>query len=205
MAEAAAGIITARIKSSLGKQHFVSSPDASRAECPSESIKCRETAYLVAGDVVVALPQMFKGFHCATFVNKSGKETSGWLPAGSLTQFKAAGNDDKAWLGAWRRTEATIKITRGKRGGLEIEGDATFGASDPRRVASGGVNMGDFGGPARRQGDVVLVAGDDIPNFEAAPKDRCAVQMRRVGPYLVVEDNQGCGGMNVSFTGVYVR
>jgi hypothetical protein len=26
-----------------------------------------------------------------------------------------------------------------------------------------------------------------------------------VGPYLVVFDNLGCGGMNVSFTGVYQK
>jgi hypothetical protein len=29
--------------------------------------------------------------------------------------------------------------------------------------------------------------------------------MKRVGPYLLVADNMQCGGMNVSFTGTYVR
>jgi hypothetical protein len=29
--------------------------------------------------------------------------------------------------------------------------------------------------------------------------------MRRVGPYLLVEDNRDCGGVGVSFTGLYRR
>jgi hypothetical protein len=27
--------------------------------------------------------------------------------------------------------------------------------------------------------------------------------MQRIGPYLLVEDNGGCGGAGVSFTGLY--
>lgn len=33
----------------------------------------------------------------------------------------------------------------------------------------------------------------------------CKVWMRRVGPWLVVDDNLACGGLNVSFRGVYRR
>jgi hypothetical protein len=29
--------------------------------------------------------------------------------------------------------------------------------------------------------------------------------LRLFGPYLAVEDNTGCGGMNVTFSGVYPR
>jgi hypothetical protein len=29
--------------------------------------------------------------------------------------------------------------------------------------------------------------------------------MQRLGPYLLVKDNNNCGGMNVSFTSVYRR
>jgi hypothetical protein len=33
----------------------------------------------------------------------------------------------------------------------------------------------------------------------------CDVTMRRRGPYLVVDDNRNCGGLNVTFEGIYVR
>ena len=33
----------------------------------------------------------------------------------------------------------------------------------------------------------------------------CKVWMRRLGPYLVASDNLSCGGMNISFTGVYTK
>jgi hypothetical protein len=35
--------------------------------------------------------------------------------------------------------------------------------------------------------------------------DDCRARLRLFGPYLAIEDNTGCGGMNVTFTGVYTR
>lgn len=156
------------------------------------------------GDVVLTLPGQHRGHVCASFANRSGRETHGWLPSDALVALPTPKIEDKDWLGAWVRTEARITIKRGKVGKLAIEGEATYGAGDPRRVASGAVNMGEFSGTARRSGDVVLVADSDVASFEAA-KDGCAVRMRRIGPYLLVEDNNICGGMNVTFSGLYVR
>ena len=33
----------------------------------------------------------------------------------------------------------------------------------------------------------------------------CHVQMQRIGPWLLVGDNGGCGGVGVSFQGLYRR
>jgi hypothetical protein len=33
----------------------------------------------------------------------------------------------------------------------------------------------------------------------------CRVRMRRLGSFLLVEDNRRCGGINVSFSGIYQR
>jgi len=33
----------------------------------------------------------------------------------------------------------------------------------------------------------------------------CRVRMQRVGPWLMVEDNEGCGRATVTFTGLYRR
>ncbi len=194
----------ARVGKAHRKLYFVLDPDNERAECPAPGPKCRDSAYLVAGDVVLTLPGQHKGYLCASYADQTGRPTYGWLPAEALVALPDAKTGDKDWLGTWRRTEATVKITRTKGGGLAVSGEATYGAHDPRRVASGAVNSGDLDGEARRTGDVALVAPSGITSFEAA-KDECAARMRRIGPYLLVEDNQRCGGMNVSFSGPYAR
>ena len=45
----------------------------------------------------------------------------------------------------------------------------------------------------------------DGDGLKLAPYDGCAVTLRRAGPWLIVDDNMGCGGLNVTFRGVYRR
>ena len=33
----------------------------------------------------------------------------------------------------------------------------------------------------------------------------CVVKLHRRGPYLVASDNNNCGGLNVSFNGIYTK
>lgn len=193
----------AQVAKARPKVNFVQGSDGGRA-CPSAAAQCQARAYLLAGDVVLTLPQIHRGHVCASFAGKNGRETTGWLPADALVALPMVKADDMDWLGSWRRTEASISILRAKDGGLSVTGEATWGAGDARRVASGGVNTGEFSGPGRRSGDVVLIADKSVASFEAA-KGECAVRLRRLGPYLLVEDNQSCGGMNVTFSGLYVR
>lgn len=196
----------ARVTKGQPRLHFSHDrgSEAGRGACPAQTPACRAAAFLVPGDVVLALTGQYNGHVCAAFVNRSGRETYGWLPAAAVQTVAEKPTGEKDWVGTWLRTEATIRITTGKRG-LHVTGEATYGAGDKRRVDSGAVNTGEFDGAARRAGDVAFVADQDIASFEAAPGDRCVVRMRRVGPYLLVEDNTSCGGMNVTFTGLYVR
>ena len=188
-----------------GKTHFVLPSGPGHADCPGASTKCRAPAYLLPGNVVLT-GEAHDGYVCASFINSKGATTDGWLPAARLTSIPTNAADDAAWIGNWQRVEASIKITRSKDGsGLAAEGEATWGAGDKGRVARGAVNMGEFAGKLRRAGDIALVADDDIASFETAPNDRCVVRLRAAGPYMLVEDNRTCGGMNVSFTGLYAR
>jgi hypothetical protein len=41
--------------------------------------------------------------------------------------------------------------------------------------------------------------------FEKADEGECRVRMQRFDSWLMVEDNDGCGGAGVSFTGLYRR
>jgi hypothetical protein len=41
--------------------------------------------------------------------------------------------------------------------------------------------------------------------YQAAAPGDCAVRLRRAGKWLLVDDNDNCGGMNVTFDGIYTR
>lgn len=59
----------------------------------------------------------------------------------------------------------------------------------------GNVHEGGFAGHAAvDDGGLTIVDAGDA---------QCEVRMRRVGRYLMVDDNRNCGGENVSFPGVY--
>jgi hypothetical protein len=76
-------------------------------------------------------------------------------------------------------------------------------------VKRGGVNVGDFEVEVPIADGVVAFAMDDDGttkpfDFKRGDNDDiCRIKLWRLGPYLVAADNVRCGGMNVSFTGVY--
>jgi hypothetical protein len=194
----------ARIGKAPGRVHFVRGVHESK-ECPTSSAACRSRGFLVAGDVVLTSERRGE-FVCATFVNARAQETSGWLPAAALENMPVvAAAVPQGWAGTWRRIEAEITIKPALHGELTIDGTATWGGSDPARVARGAVRTGDLSGKARPVDGTLLLSDEPVASFEKAPESICAARMRRVGPYLLVEDNKACGGMNVTFSGVYVR
>lgn len=190
-----------------GRINFVKSAIDDKA-CPADTAACRRKAFLVAGNGVVLGARLEK-FVCATFVNGKGIETSGWLPAAAVTvDAGGAPLAAKDWVHTWMREEATIKITPGAKDALAISGDATYGAQDPDRVKRGAVNIGSIAAKIAPKGDALSFAmGDDDKTLALDKGDEfaCKVWMRRVGPYLLVDDNMNCGGNNVSFRGTYAR
>ena len=69
------------------------------------------------------------------------------------------------------------------------------------------VNEGDIDGDidARAPYGSFAILGDKQAPFERAGEGDCAVELRQLGPYLLVQDNNNCGGMGVSFSGLYVK
>src|SRR5262249_40449274 len=98
-------------------------------------------------------------------------------------------------------------VKAGKAGALRIEGDATFGAKDPARVRRGAVNMGSIEGEVTPAGDRLSFAMGDGATLPVDKGDEfgCKGGMRRGGPWLIVNDNNNCGGFNVTFGGLYTR
>jgi hypothetical protein len=185
----------------------------SKADCASTKPgACQSQAYVMPGDVVL-VGQVFDASACAVYVNPKGQVTTGLLPNERLrVPSPRPETGASALVGIWTRAEAEIVIKpKGRAGMLSFDGNATYGALDTRRVARGAVNLGEFNfdlTPAGNTVDVLLDGAEPVVRKTAkasADETGCSVAMIALGPYLVVEDNRNCGGVNVSFTGFYRR
>ncbi len=194
----------AEIKRSAGRTHFY---DAACDAGAKGLEACRRKAYVQPGDVVL-LGDVYDATACATYVDKSGRATSGIIKGNTVGPVR--GVDDKssrALTGRWVREEAEIRITA-KGNTITVKGDATYGAKDPQRVARGAVNSGTLDFTVESASNRLSAGMTGADGAPAVPKDKaaatdCQVDMIALGPYLVVKDNMQCGGLNVSFAGIY--
>lgn len=203
----AGGFTLGQVNALSSRVNFVKR-DVLQKGCPNSSAACQDKAYLVPGDEVVVIGDNDE-FVCAVYANRKGQVTDGWLPRAAVTivQNKPAVPPEE-WLGTWKSgPEQEIRIARSSKTAMKIKGDATWGASDPGRVGRGAVHIGEIEGEASPDGNSLSFGmGEDgtLPFNEADEAD-CKVQMQRLGPYLLVKDNNMCGGANVTFTAIYRR
>src|SRR5262245_36611730 len=91
----------------------------------------------------------------------------------------------------------------------EVLGNAMWGSYDRQRVRRGAVHVGELSGKGRPRGQTLAIGYDPdrsgFPPAKDEARDSCAAKLELYGRYLVVEDDGTCGGLNVSFTGIYVR
>lgn len=185
--------------------------NASEADgCPNATVACLRKSFLLTGDEVITSDRQ-DGYVCAQYVNARGLVTTGWLPAAAVSDVPATPViSTKDWDGAWTgNSEQSIMISPGAAYQMVgIRGEATFGAQDAGRIKRGAVNSGSFSVRLRIKGDSASFAlgenGASKP-WADATADECRIAMRRLGAFLLVEDNGLCGGHNVSFTGNYRR
>lgn len=203
-----------RVVSPAPRTNFVESRGkGAKAACPSEAAACQRKGFVVQGDEVLAGPTR-GGFVCVTYISPNARrvkgqfsETNGFLPIAALQDLPTASPKAVDFTGKWARSaEAEIAIAVGAGGKLKIDGEATFGAFDPGRVARGAVNSGVIEEEAVPKGDMIAL-GEGYDGTKPFDSDRseCQARIRLFGRYLAVEDNIGCGGVNVSFTGVYIQ
>jgi hypothetical protein len=103
------------------------------------------------------------------------------------------------WIGNWEHPHGTIEIKSGGIGGrLQIEGFALVPTVHD-------FHNGSISAQVKPEKDSIAFMNDGWMPFETVCPDACKVRMRRIGPYLLVEDNLDCGGAGVSFTGLYHR
>lgn len=204
-----------RVVSSAPRVNFVEDKlTKPKSACPSDAAECRRRGFVVPGDEVLA-GRTHGGFICTVYVSPNAKrakgqfpETSGFLPAAALQPVEASPAKPGDWLGKWSRSaEAEIEITAGAGGRVKLVGEASYGSLDPGRVARGAVNVGQLEGEGAPKGNRLAVGeGYADPSMPLGDdRSECRARLSLIGRYLLVEDNMGCGGMNVSFTGIYIR
>jgi hypothetical protein len=194
-----------RVNANSPRTYFVRNR-ADAPDCPNAALKCRGKSYFVPGDRLI-LSRTNGPFVCVDFSDIKGILRTGWLPASAVDREVAPPPALADWFGEWNEIDAKITLKPlGK--GVSISGEATWGTLDPERVKAGAIHIGSIEGAARPNGAALSFAtganGVTLPVDKGADSD-CKVWMRRVGPYLLASDNNNCGGMNVSFLGVYRR
>jgi hypothetical protein len=163
--------------------------------CPAETAKCRGTTVLAPGAIVLTGHR--HGDYLCAF--DPAHDDAGYVAAARLQPLPVdAAPALKTWVGLWRYGDDTIRLTA-KGATLSVDGQAYWPSAHPSaRQFPGGPNVGDLSGTAAPKGNAVTFA-------EANDPQDCSATLRLIGDVLVAADNGACGGMNVSFSGVYRR
>jgi len=170
------------------------------ASCPAAGAACQEKAYLIPGNLAL-LGKAFGTYTCVSYESAQAPKprwTDGWIASASLapaTPAPAISSSD--WIGNWTHAGGEITITGGADGGVTIRGEAFYQAAQ-------NVHTGVIDATAEPANGLIEFADDgSVPFDKAIASATCLVRMRRIELLLVVEDNGGCGGADVTFTGFY--
>lgn len=157
--------------------------------CPND-VDCQDKSYLIAGDTAI-VSRTYGDFACVWFEPKKGAETVGWIKTDKLKIYEPNQNPQfNQWFGKWNAASSSIRIKSDptQKTALSVNGEATWGAGN-------NVHVGEVDASAAPAKNILSVK----------EKYGCAVVLRLVGEFLVVSDNFGCGGVNVTFSGVYKK
>ena len=161
--------------------------------CPVNE-SCREKSYVVPGDKLI-VSRTYKNYVCSWYTPAKGEPTTGWIEAENVKLTPANSKPlASAWLGNWRYFDNNIALTGGKSGGkVTVKGNAFWkGQGD-------NIHIGEVDDKAVPKGNFLKLGDNATDEFA------CKVTMILVDKFLVVSDNNNCGGANVTFTGVYRR
>jgi hypothetical protein len=162
-------------------------------KCPA-SQSCRTRSYVVKGDTVIT-SKRFGEYTCGWFSSSKGAVTVGWLKTADI-EFPAMLHDagERVWTGEWKYATSTINFTPNKlQGFLNVTGDSYWkGLGD-------NIHIGELDGKAPHK-DGVVQYSDGESEYDCRATMRLATEK-----YLIVADNGNCGGMNVSFSGIYQK
>jgi hypothetical protein len=184
--------------------NFIKSPyddDGEATTCPADTEACRKTSYLVPGDLVLT-GKTQGAFTCVAFQSPLARKqiwATGWLPSSALTPVSPMPSPKISdWIGTWYHPGGEITISRGGGGKLSIEGEMILPTARD-------VHTGELQANVTPEKDTIAFVDDGSIPFEKTEEGECRVRIQRIGQWLMVEDNSGCGGAAVTFTGLYRR
>lgn len=163
--------------------------------CLDKGATCPARGYVIPGDRVLT-SKVHGAYTCAFYPGRGGG-TAGWVETARLRPLPVErAPRAEAWVGQWS-TEGDNGVTIHRRGeAFEIDGEAYWpSANPPIEERPGGPNIGSIGGMLRVEGN----------RAEYDEGEGCQVSFTLIGELLIAGDNHQCGGMNVSFSGVYKR
>jgi len=197
-------IVIGRIVTAKPRVYFLKDVSDDKS-CPADTDACRQKAYLIPGDLVL-IGKIFSdkanaAYACVVYESAAAKKarwTKGWLPVASLAPVTPAPAPSCSdWTGDWVHASGHITIANGANDAVTIQGEAFYDAAQ-------NVHTGVIEATAKPARGLLQFADDGTIPFDD-PKAECQVRMQRVEALLVVEDNNGCGGALVTFTGFYRR
>ncbi len=143
------------------------------------------------GEVVI--PHYTDGDWTCAHIEQPAGSGPGWVRSRDIREIRAdAAPPLDAWLGMWVNGRDRMVIVRSKVSGeLHLEGSAEW------RGVGAVVHTGNFEGEA-------TPAGNHL-HFVEGNADSCTIDLTLIATYLVANDNDKCGGMNVRFWGVWKR
>ncbi len=162
-------------------------------QCPG-SASCRTRSYVVSGDWVITNRKR-GDYVCSWFAQLKGAPTVGWLKLSDLDSppvLSIAGAN--VWVGEWKYADNDIIFAPANvPGTLSVKGTAFWkGLGD-------NIHIGELDGVAKYDADKLEYA-DGNGEYD------CRASMQLVtGRFLIVADNMNCGGMNVTFSGIYLK
>src|SRR5262245_11163101 len=142
-----------------------------------------------------------KKLQCASFATTTAR--------GCGVDWRGLGNPRGNGMARGNATEKRRSSSNSHQDDVEVSGHAIWGSYDRQRVKWGAIHVGELNGKGRPRGRTLAIGYDpDRSGFPPArdeARDDCAAKLQLYGRYLVVEDDGTCGGLNVSFIGIYVR
>jgi hypothetical protein len=127
---------------------------------------------------------------CGYLVARKGS-AQGWVPSAYIRPLPLDPNPSlDAWVGKWvQKGDSIIIVTTKTPGKLDLEGEAYW------HGVGGNVHSGSLSGEVRPVGNKLHYSEGDI----------CTVDLVLLGKYMLANDNNMCGGMNVRFWGLWRR
>lgn len=199
------------VKDEVKRLHFINS-EPNKTGCPSLETSCQLPSFVVGGDRLLVSSVNAKNMACVHYFSKAGKLSSGFVDANGLgaTSNSDAKLSSRAGLGAWSNgNTGLIEIKPGSDDYVVITGEINRGPPS--------FNSGSLNGPAflsnKDDGKSVGYADDHYdgtmpptsPPDNSAASFSCKARLRLMGDFLIVDDNDNCGGHGVMFTGLYKK